>query len=188
MSVKDQKRGRPKVGDRQLSAEGILATAKVMMREGGKIPSIRALATQLGVDAMAIYHYFKNKSELLEAITVSLMQEIVEPDDRLDWKDNIYRLSTSYLTILNDHPGLLETLLTMKSLSPVEVFSQRFEASIASLNLSDEQRNTARDLLVDYLHGYALALNCNPDRTELTAEMIEKPMELYYLALLALNK
>ena len=188
MSVKDQKRGRPKVGDRQLSAEGILATAKVMMREGGKIPSIRALATQLGVDAMAIYHYFKNKSELLEAITVSLMQEIVEPDEQLDWKDNIYRLSTSYLTILNDHPGLLETLLTMKSLSPVEVFSQRFEASIASLNLSEEQRNTGRDLLVDYLHGYALALNCNPDRTELTAEMIEKPMELYYLALLALNK
>ncbi|WP_434763631.1 TetR/AcrR family transcriptional regulator [Vibrio fortis] len=188
MSVKDQKRGRPKVGDRQLSAEGILATAKVMMREGGKIPSIRALATQLGVDAMAIYHYFKNKSELLEAITVSLMQEIVEPDEQLDWKDNIYRLSTSYLTILNDHPGLLETLLTMKSLSPVEVFSQRFEASIASLNLSEEQRNTARDLLVDYLHGYALALNCNPDRTELTAEMIEKPMALYYLALLALNK
>lgn len=188
MSVKDQKRGRPKVGDRQLSAEGILATAKVMMREGGKIPSIRALATQLGVDAMAIYHYFKNKSELLEAITVSLMQEIVEPDEQLDWKDNIYRLSTSYLTILNDHPGLLETLLTMKSLSPVEVFSQRFEASIASLNLSEEQRNTGRDLLVDYLHGYALALNCNPGRTELTAEMIEKPMELYYLALLALNK
>ncbi|MCG9629575.1 TetR/AcrR family transcriptional regulator [Vibrio sp. Isolate30] len=188
MSVKDQKRGRPKVGDRQLSAEGILATAKVMMREGGKIPSIRALATQLGVDAMAIYHYFKNKSELLEAITVSLMQEIVEPDEQLDWKDNIYRLSTSYLTILNDHPGLLETLLTMKSLSPVEVFSQRFEASIASLNLSEEQRNTGRDLLVDYLHGYALALNCNPDRTELTAEMIEKPIELYYLALLALNK
>jgi AcrR family transcriptional regulator len=188
MSVKDQKRGRPKVGDRQLSAEGILATAKVMMREGGKIPSIRALATQLGVDAMAIYHYFKNKSELLEAITVSLMQEIVEPDEQLDWKDNIYRLSTSYLTILNDHPGLLETLLTMKSLSPVEVFSQRFEASIASLNLSEEQRNTGRDLLVDYLHGYALALNCNPDRTELTAEMIEKPMALYYLALLALNK
>lgn len=188
MSVKDQKRGRPKVGDRQLSADGILATAKVMMREGGKIPSIRALATQLGVDAMAIYHYFKNKSELLEAITVSLMQEIVEPDEQLDWKDNIYRLSTSYLTILNDHPGLLETLLTMKSLSPVEVFSQRFEASIASLNLSEEQRNTARDLLVDYLHGYALALNCNSDRTELTAEMTEKPMELYYLALLALNK
>ena len=188
MSVKDQKRGRPKVGDRQLSAEGILATAKVMMREGGKIPSIRARATQLGVDAMAIYHYFKNKSELLEAITVSLMQEIVEPDEQLDWKDNIYRLSTSYLTILNDHPGLLETLLTMKSLSPVEVFSQRFEASTASLNLSEEQRNTARDLLVDYLHGYALALNCNPDRTELTAEMIEKPMALYYLALLALNK
>lgn len=187
MSVKDQKRGRPKVGDRQLSAEGILSVAKVMMREDGKIPSIRALAKQLGADAMAIYYYFKNKNELLEAITVSLMQDIVEPSEQLDWKENIYRLSVSYLKILNDHPGLLETLLTMKSLGPVEVFSQRFEASIEPLNLSESQINTARDLLVDYLHGYALALNCNPDRTELTAEMIEKPMELYYLALTALS-
>ena len=55
------------------------------------------------------------------------------------------------------------------------------------LALTDEQTKNALDLLVDYLHGYALALNCNPDRTELTIEMLEKPLSLFCLALTQLK-
>ncbi|WP_135383576.1 TetR/AcrR family transcriptional regulator [Vibrio tasmaniensis] len=183
MTVKDQKRGRPKSGSSQLSAERILTIAKSMMRESGKVPSIRGLATELGVDAMAIYHYFKNKNDLLEAITVSLIEEVAQPELTQDWRDNLYRLSVSYLSMLNEYRDLLETLLTMKSLGPMEVFSERFTAVLSPLALTKEQTKNALDLLVDYLHGYALALNCNPDRTELTIEMVEKPLSLYCLAL-----
>ncbi|MEZ8232847.1 TetR/AcrR family transcriptional regulator [Vibrio splendidus] len=187
MTVKDQKRGRPKSGSSQLSAERILTIAKSMMRESGKVPSVRGLATELGVDAMAIYHYFKNKNDLLEAITVSLIEEVAQPELNQDWRDNLYRLSVSYLSMLNEYRGLLETLLTMKSLGPMEVFSERFEAVLSPLALTEEQTKNALDLLVDYLHGYALALNCNPDRTELTIEMVEKPLSLYCLALTQLK-
>lgn len=85
--------------------------------------------------------------------------------------------------VLNEYRGLLETLLTMKSLGPVEVFSERFEAVVHPLNLTSEQTENALHLLVDYLHGYALALNCNRDRTEITVEMVEKPLGLYCLGL-----
>ncbi|WP_454440713.1 TetR/AcrR family transcriptional regulator [Vibrio bathopelagicus] len=183
MAVKDQKRGRPKSGSSQLSAEKILDTAKGMMREGGKVPSIRGLATELGVDAMAIYHYFKNKNDLLESITVSLVGEVAQPELNQVWQENLYQLSVSYLSVLNDYRGLLETLLTMKSLGPVEVFSERFEAVLSPLNLTSEQTEDALHLLVDYLHGYALALNCNPDRTEITVEMVRKPLSLYCLGI-----
>ena len=54
MTVKDQKRGRPKSGSSQLSAKRILTIAKSMMRESGKVPSVRGLATELGVDAMTL--------------------------------------------------------------------------------------------------------------------------------------
>lgn len=183
MTVKDQKRGRPKSGSSQLSAEKILDTVKGMMREGGKVPSIRGLATELGVDAMAIYHYFKNKNDLLESITVSLVEEVAQPEQNQEWQENLYQLSVSYLSVLNDYSGLLETLLTMKSLGPVEVFSERFEAVVNPLNLTLEQTEDALHLLVDYLHGYALALNCNPDRTEITVEMVRKPLGLYCLGI-----
>ena len=79
MTVKDKKRGRPKGEATPLSAPAILEMAKLMMREEGKIPSIRKLATKLNIDAMAIYHYFDNKGALLEAITTSLIEDIYEP-------------------------------------------------------------------------------------------------------------
>ncbi|NVN80212.1 MULTISPECIES: TetR/AcrR family transcriptional regulator [unclassified Vibrio] len=183
MTVKDQKRGRPKSGSSQLSADKILDMAKSMMRESGKVPSIRGLATELGVDAMAIYHYFKNKNDLLESITVSLVGEVAQPQQNQVWQENLYQLSVSYLSVLNDYRGLLETLLTMKSLGPVEVFSERFEAVMSPLELTSEQTEDALHLLVDYLHGYALALNCNPDRTEITVEMVRKPLSLYCLGI-----
>jgi len=183
MTVKDQKRGRPKSGSSQLSAEKILDTAKCMMRQGGKVPSIRGLATELGVDAMAIYHYFKNKNDLLESITVSLVGEVALPEQNQVWQDNLYQLSVSYLSVLNDYRGLLETLLTMKALGPVEVFGERFAAVVNPLNITSEQTEDALHLLVDYLHGYALALNCNPDRTEITVDMVRKPLALYCLAI-----
>ena len=89
----------------------------------------------------------------------------------------------SYLSVLNDYRGLLETLLTMKSLGSVEVFSERFEAVLSPLNLTTEQTEDALHLLVGYLHDYALALNCNLDRTEITIEMVRKPLSLYYLGI-----
>ena len=89
----------------------------------------------------------------------------------------------SYLSVLNDYRGLLETLLTMKSLGPVEVFSERFEAVLTPLDLTSEQAEDALHLLVDYLHGYVLTLNCNLDRTEITIEMVRKPLGLYCLGI-----
>lgn len=85
--------------------------------------------------------------------------------------------------MLNDYRGLLETLLTMKSLGPVEVFSERFEAVLSPLNLATEQTENALHLLVDYLHGYALALSCNPDRIQITVGMVRKPLSLYCLGI-----
>ncbi|MFC5080198.1 helix-turn-helix domain-containing protein [Vibrio thalassae] len=56
-----------------------MENAKRLMQMDGKIPSIRRLATELNIDAMAIYYYFKNKDELLEAVAVSLVEGIYLP-------------------------------------------------------------------------------------------------------------
>ncbi|GAL26068.1 transcriptional regulator TetR family [Vibrio variabilis] len=74
MTVKPKKRGRPEKGKDGLSQERIVETAKAMMKADGKIPSIRALAKELNIDAMAIYHYFNNKDSVLEAVAISLVE------------------------------------------------------------------------------------------------------------------
>ncbi|GIC75311.1 TetR/AcrR family transcriptional regulator [Moritella sp. F3] len=193
MSVKDKKRGRPRGSSSQLSSLVIITAAKAFMQEEGKIPSIRKLASTLQIDAMAIYHYFSNKNALLEAITTSLITDIYQPKntderDYEGWQSELHNLCNSYLQLLNSYPGLLETLLSMESESPAAVFIDRFEIVISPLQLTPRAAKKGLDLLVDYLHGFALALNCNTSKTALTMDMLAGPLELYCLGLTHSNE
>ncbi|MBW3694503.1 TetR family transcriptional regulator [Vibrio sp. T187] len=178
MSVKEKSRGRPKKNDHQLSGEKILGEAKSLMKQTGKIPSIRGLAASLNVDAMAIYHYFSNKNALLEAITTSLIEDVYQPQETCNWQQELTKLSHSYLALLAEYPGLLNTLLSMESQSPAAVFAERYNLIIASLELDEETQKNGLDLLADYLHGFALALDCNNGAGNLTIEMLGGPLKL----------
>ena len=157
MTVK--KRGRPASGA-QLSAGHIIESAKTLMQEMGKVPSIRQLATRLNVDAMAIYHYFKNKDAMLEELAVSLISDIYEPNGDAPWQTELLRLAHSYIELLLHYPGLLQTLLSMNTTSPALVFIERFDRVVAPLQLDAQQQKDSLNLFVDYLHGFALAINC----------------------------
>jgi len=173
------KRGRPSKGASQLNAQAILDSAKTLMIIHGKPPSIRKLAESLNVDAMAIYHYYQNKAALLEAIAVSLIDDLYMPTKQIPWQEEVHALSLSYLTLLGKYAGLLETLLSMHSMSPAEVFFERFKRIIACLQLPEEVEKNALDLLVDYLHGYALALSCQGEHKPLDLSRLEGPLGLY---------
>lgn len=187
MSVKTKKpvkkRGRPVVTKGQMSTEKIVLKAKELLKEDGKIPSIRKLASALNIDAMAIYYYFDNKNALLEAVTVSLIDAIYDPVVSTNWRKELRTLCLSYLQLLCDHPGLMETLLGMSSVGPAGVFIERFERALLPLQLVAEHQKLALELLVDYLHGYALALNCQPEAT-LTVEQLDGPLNFYMDALM----
>ena len=177
MSVK--KRGRPAAGA-QLSAELIVETAKSLMKSVGKVPSIRQLAATLDVDAMAIYHYFKNKDAMLEALAVSLISDIYEPTGDGSWQSELMQLAHSYIDLLLHYPGLLQTLLSMKTISPAMVFIERFETILQPLQLNAKNKKDSLDLFVDYLHGFALSMNCNNDcERALKTDMIKGPLTLY---------
>lgn len=185
MSVKAKKRGRPSADKPVLSPERILEQAKLMMKEDGKVPSIRKLASSLEVDAMAIYYYFDNKAMLLESITVSLIEDIYDPcgDIQLcNWRAELQCLCKSYLELLQQYPGLLETLLTLQSVGPAQAFIERFNRVVKVLNLRHSDNENAIALLADYLHGYALALNCQQG-SQLTVDFLNGPLDLYCLGL-----
>lgn len=183
MTEEKKKRGRPAEAEKQLSQSAIINTAKHLMKVQGKVPSIRKLASTMDVDAMAIYHYFTNKNALLTAVAVSLVGEIYEPVEKNDWKSQLRLLCNSYLNLLKDHIGLLETMLTYTSESPALVFAQRLKIVLKPLNLNDKEFNDALDLLADYLHGFALAISCNPDDENLRLDSIDGPLNLYIRAI-----
>ncbi len=179
MTVEDKKRGRPQKDKQALSKELIINVAKQMMLNNKKVPSIRAISTALNVDAMALYYYFKNKSVLLEEITTSLISDIYEPTGSDDWESELIELSKSYLTILYKYDGLLKTLLSMSSDSPADVFIGRFSFIVNPLSLEKSQEKAFLDLLVDYLHGFSMALACNSTQA-LALDDIEPPLALLF--------
>ncbi len=178
MDVNEKKRGRPAGKVSQLSADGILETAKYLIKEEGKVPSIRSLATQLSVDPMAIYHYFKNKDSLLEALTTSLVVEIYVPQAGSDWQDELKRLCISYIELLREYSGLLHTMLSMTSHGPAQIFSERYKIIVSPLTLPKKAEKDGLDLLADYLHGFAFALSCCHDQSRIKTEMMEGPLAL----------
>ena len=183
MVVNIIKRGRPKGSKNKLTPLAILNRVKKIMRSEGKIPSIRKLATALKVDPMAIYYYFSNKNELLEAVTVSLIKEIYQPLGTDNWQEELKTLCKSYLRLLKDHPGLLEIMLTMDSEGPANIFVQRFHIALAPLNIDATILKNALDLLADYLHGFALAMNCNPEDENLNINFVDGPLDFYIKAI-----
>jgi len=177
MKVNEKKRGRPTKNQSALSGDIIINTAKNMMEINGNIPSIRALATELGVDAMAIYYYFKNKNELLKKITTSLISDVYYPDNSECWQSELLKLCKSYLATLGRYDGLLVTLLTMESSSPAEVFICRFKLITEQLALSATDEKVFLNLLVDYIHGFSLAKSCDKALV-LKIDDIDSPIKL----------
>lgn len=181
MSVKQKGRGRPAGKANGLSSDLILERALALLNEDGKVPSIRRLATALQVDPMAIYHYFANKGALLEALIRSQVESICQPTGHLTWQGQLDELAMSYLGLLQANAGLLETMLSMDSTGPAQVFSQRYGKIVAPLQLDPSIEKSSLDLLADYLHGFALAIRANPEGP--TLEMAEAPLEFFIRAL-----
>ena len=177
MTIK--KRGRPQKEAKALNKEVIIKTAKELMISGGKIPSIRSISSELNVDAMAIYYYFKSKGVLLEELTTSLISEIYQPKKNLEWKVELCKLSKSYIALLSKYDGLLQTLLSMKSTSPANVFISRFKVIMKKLNMSISIENASLNLLADYLHGFSISMSCDITN-KLTIDDIDESLDILF--------
>ncbi len=80
-------------GKRPLSRELITSTAlDVVSREGLGALSMRRLAQELDVWPMSIYTYFRDKEELLDALTESVMETVAVPSARASWRNQIRAL------------------------------------------------------------------------------------------------
>jgi AcrR family transcriptional regulator len=111
-------------GDRRVttepaSARGTLSREKVVRaavemadESGGKVPSTRKLAERLGVQAMALYHHFRNKDALLDGMVDSVFAEIEFPAEGVEWKTAMRDRAQSMREALIRHPwatGLMDS-------------------------------------------------------------------------------
>ncbi|WP_228282857.1 TetR/AcrR family transcriptional regulator C-terminal domain-containing protein [Brevibacterium atlanticum] len=97
-----------------LRPESIVRTAiAIADDEGLASVSMRRIAAELKVEAMALYHHFPNKGALLDAV----VEELSASAPPLDfagspWHEGLRKYARAQLTTLSAHPNLVDLVMT----------------------------------------------------------------------------
>jgi TetR/AcrR family tetracycline transcriptional repressor len=155
------KPGRPRAGQSQLTRERILSAAlRLVDTHGIDALSMRRLATELGVDPMAIYHHLPGKRAVLTGIIEVVFSELRVPQiEGNQWQEQVRAFARAYRNLVRAHPNLVLYLVANleSGTSAVLAANEILYAALANAGLSPRMIVAAADLVVDYLNGYALA-------------------------------
>jgi AcrR family transcriptional regulator len=110
--VKKNEARSTRAADPRLSEEQIIEAALRLTSDGVETLSMRKLAQELRVGTMSIYHYFKNKDDLMEraADTILARSSTPPPDGKL-WKIQLRALAGETLKQFAKHPGAARFML-----------------------------------------------------------------------------
>lgn len=119
---------------------------------------MRRLGSRLGVEAMAIYHHFASRDELLKAIGDRLLEPLHELDLDGPWRDACWRFATALRDLAVVQPATFQVLGlqpfdTPASLRPVE----RLLGVLVERGFGPGEALAVYRATVSYARGYALA-------------------------------
>lgn len=156
-----RQRGRPRLDAAPLSRAHILAAATHLLAAGATDVSMRAVAGKLGVDAMALYHYFRDKQALKAALVEQAFMPLLavrpQMNELPDAEGRLHLLATTYLRCASTALPLTRHLAVRGGEPLAAAFAALFDEAMGSVSCPSEETDAFRNLLVDYLHGVALA-------------------------------
>jgi AcrR family transcriptional regulator len=143
-----------------LSRELIGATAlQIADADGFDELSMRRIARELGAGTMSLYHYVRNKDELLALMWDVVMRELIVPDDELsgDWRDALTTIARATRTAFKNHPWIFEAMGEPAQSGPsgMKHFEQSL-AAVSGLKVPQRERLELVGLVDDYVFGFAL--------------------------------
>ena len=107
------------------------AAFEVIERDGLEGFSTRKLATELGCEAMSIYHYFPSKAHLMDALVDRAASEFVPPPADLPWPQRLLAVSRAYRDLALRRPRFFQFLAlhrmnTAQALALIETVASVF--------------------------------------------------------------
>lgn len=105
-------RSAPRRSKRPLSSERIAhAALKLIDRHGLDAFSMHKLGAALSCEAMSLYHHFKGRGEVLDAVAALLMAEVSAPAEG-PWQERLRGFAASYRAVALKHPRAFALLAT----------------------------------------------------------------------------
>ena len=142
--------------------------------------TIRALAIELEVKPMAIYHHVANKEEILDGIVDIVFSEIELPEPDDDWQTGMRRRAQSARTVMGRHTWAIALMETRTSPGPATL--RHHNAVIGALRgagFSITMVAHAFALIDAFVYGFSLQEATLPmsgpdDVAEIAAPMLER--------------
>jgi AcrR family transcriptional regulator len=134
------------------------AAIEIADAEGFEAVSMRRVAQKLGAGTMTLYHYVRNKDELVTLMSDAVMGEILVPEGELsgDWREALTQIATRTRGAFVRHRWIFERFGDGR---PGPNGMRHFEQSLAAVAPLGLGREEVFDLIGqvdDYVFGYAL--------------------------------
>ncbi|MFN8215327.1 MAG: TetR/AcrR family transcriptional regulator [Solirubrobacterales bacterium] len=127
--------------------------------EGFEAVSMRRLAQRLGAGTMTLYHYIRNKDELVTLMADAVIAETLVPEDELavdDWREAMRQIATRTRETFRRHRWALDRLdYAHPGPNALRGFEQELRAC-AGLEIPVEERFELVTFVNDYVYGFAL--------------------------------
>jgi AcrR family transcriptional regulator len=138
-------------------AEILDAAIALADAEGLAALTMRAVAQQVGVTAMALYSYFPDKDSLLDAMADRAISEVPEPS-LTGWRDRLLALAELARDMAREHPSVIQYAFTKPAETPramqvVEIIYQALlDADVPHAEIPRLER-----LVSTFIFGWALS-------------------------------
>ncbi|MBS1844551.1 MAG: TetR/AcrR family transcriptional regulator C-terminal domain-containing protein [Actinobacteria bacterium] len=134
------------------------AAVEIADSEGFDAVSMRRVAQRLGAGTMTLYHYVRNKDELITLMSDAVMAEIVVPEEELadDWRAALTQIAIRTRAVFAAHRWIFERMGDGRpGPSGLRHFEQSLQA-VAPLGLGRNETFELIGLVDDYVFGYSL--------------------------------
>lgn len=163
----------------RLTRDDVLRTATALADAAGLDSlTMRKLGTELGVEAMSLYHHVANKDDLLDGMIDRIYSEIELPTAEDDWRSAMRRRAVSTREVLGRHPWATALLDSRSTPGPATL--RYHDATLGKLRgegFSIPLSAHALSLLDSYTCGFALQEHALPfDTEEETVELAQQIM------------
>lgn len=161
-----------------LSRDQIIQTAIALADARGiEAVSMRSIADKLGVRAMSLYHYVKNKAELLDGMHERLIYEMRLPASTDSWEDALQEAAHAYREVALRHPNAFVLMATRPLSTPGEL--EHIAPTLHALDafgVSPEWQLFIISAFFNSINGYLLAeVSPTPGYAEVANSHIARP-------------
>lgn len=134
----------------------MLAALALVDEKGVEALSMRGLASALGVEPMSLYHWFKSRDHLLDALLDEFLGSIVPPECG-SWSERLEDASHQFRAACHRHPGLVPYVVVHRFNTKVALgLLEGLLEIVAPVHPNAASRAAAFRLYIHWLIGFCL--------------------------------